>query len=126
MNSSFFSALHEDANAGKIADFARAFEADDVHVSGRVEHHDHFSAHDACYADGSANLESRVGFDEFDCLGTNLTVSKIEVGLLFAGVMLGDGEIGIRADAQDGAVIESNARASEVTRVDHVAPENLL
>jgi hypothetical protein len=126
VDSSFFAAFHQDANTGEVANLADAFHADDVHVAGRVEENDHFGADYSGYADRSANLEARVGLDEFHGAGADLPVRKIEIGLLFAGIVLGDGEIGIRADAEDRAVIERHASAGQMAGVDHVAPENLL
>jgi hypothetical protein len=126
MDSSFLAAFHQDANAREIANLADAFHADDVHVAGRVEENDHFGADDSGYADRSANLKTGVGLDEFHGTGTDLPVRKIEIGLLLAGIVLGDGEIGIGADAEDGAVIERDTGAGEMTGINHVAPENLL
>jgi hypothetical protein len=126
MDSSFLAAFHQDANAREIANLADAFHADDVHVAGRVEENDHFGADDSGYADRSANLKACVGLDEFHGAGADLAVSQIEISLLLAGIVLGDGEIGIGADAEDGAVIERNAGAGEMTGVNHVAPEDLL
>jgi hypothetical protein len=126
VDSSFLAALHQDANSSEIADLADAFHADNIHVAGRVEEYDHFGADNSSDADGSANLKAGVGLDEFHGAGADLAVSEIEIGLLFAGIVLGDGEIGIGADAEDGAVIERDASAGEMAGVDHVAPENLL
>jgi hypothetical protein len=126
VDSSFLAAFHQDANASEIANLAYTFQADDVHVAGRVEEHHHFGADNPGYAHRSANLEARVGLDEFHGASADLAVRQIEIGLLFARIVLGDGEIGIGADAEDGTVIERDAGAGEMTGVDHVAPENLL
>jgi hypothetical protein len=126
VDSSFLAAFHQHAHASEVANFARAFHADDVHVAGCVKEDNHFSADDSGDADGSANLEARVGLDELHGAGAGLTVSEIKIGLLFASIVLGDGQIGIGADAEDGAVIERNASAGEMAGVDHIAPENLL
>jgi hypothetical protein len=126
VDSSFFSALHQDANASEIADFANAFHAYHVHVASRVEKDNHFGANDTGDPDGSANLEAGIGLDEFHGAGADLTVSEIEIGLLFAGIVLGDGEIRIGANAEDGTIIERDAGAGEMAGIDHVAPENLL
>jgi hypothetical protein len=89
----FFAALHEHANAGEIADFAGTFQADDIHVAGGVKQHNHIGADNTGDAYGSANLKACVGLDEFHGCRANLAVREVEIGLLLAGVVLGDGEI---------------------------------
>jgi hypothetical protein len=126
VDSSFLAAFHQHAHASEVTNFARAFHADDVHVAGCVKEDNHFSADDSGDADWSANLEARVGLDELHGAGADLTVSEIKIGLLFADIVLGDGEIGVGADAEDGTVIERDASAGEMAGVDHVTPENLL
>jgi hypothetical protein len=126
VDSSFLAAFHQHAHAGEIANFARAFQADDVHVASRVKEDNHFGADDAGDANGSANLEAGVGLDEFHGAGADLTVGEIEIGLLLAGIVLGDSEIRIGADAEDRTIIERDASAGEMAGIDHVTPENLL
>ena len=83
-------------------------------------------ADDAGDADRCAHAKMRIGLYERGGRGTHAAVVQIEIRLLVGGVMLGDSEVGVRADVQDRTVVQGDARAGEMPGIDHIAPENFL
>src|ERR1700693_4408311 len=94
----------------QVADFASTLDAYDVHLYGAVENHDHVSADDTGDANGSTDLEVGVRLHQFGGFGADAAIIQIQIGLLLGSIVLGDGQVGIGTNTEDGAVIERDAR----------------
>src|ERR1700735_5010516 len=111
-NSRLLAALHQYAVPLQVANLASAFDASDLHKSVVVEYYSYFSADNAGNADRSADLKVGIGLHQLGCLGADAAVIQIEVGLLLSRIVFRNRKVGVRADAENRAVVQSDASAS--------------
>ena len=125
-NTGFLAALHQNAVSARVTNLAGALDAEDLHLSVSVKYYGHVCADDAGNPDGSADLKVGIRLHELGRLGADAPVIQIQVGLLLRGIMLRNGQVGIRADAQNRAVIQGDARARQMPGINNIAPKYLL
>jgi hypothetical protein len=109
-DSGHLACFYDDTNARQIANADKTFENDHGHnvvFVGGVE----IGAYDAGDTGRRVDFKFAAGLRDFLGLGTNFAKAEFEIGLLGAGIMLDDMDSGVRANIEDGAVIERNAGA---------------
>jgi len=81
-------------------------------------------AHDTRDACRSAYLKAPAGFGDVHDFRANFTISDVDLRLLLRRVVFDDGQTGVGADIQNGAVIELDARTSHISRGDDISPKH--